>query len=235
MRKFVIYLWSSLLLLLIVWIIFASHIAGWDAMKLPSAILAIWIIVPASILYIRDRRTTKKRMGKYWKNATITNATFGEIEYRQTEWRTTGKFDFSLFDRTYNVDVIALVDGRAVEEVNDLQESAFRTFKEIIVRDKPDIEKAITDHFNKVSAIEDFNCRYHEGYDLTNIPARFVPSSIDVTRKGEVAIYVCDDAEEYGEYDDWDEGFVITILPTIEIVSKEFYDGHVSSGRILSR
>jgi hypothetical protein len=78
-------------------------------------------------------------------------------------------------------------------------------------------------HFNEVSGIPDYNGRYREGYDLADIPSRFVPSSVVITRKGECAIFVSDDAEEHGENDDWDEGFVITTVPEIRIHSKEEY------------
>ncbi len=232
MKKIAFYLWSSLILILIVWVIFASKFGGWDAMKIPVASLAVLIIVPVSIMLLQDRLATKKRMGKYWKNAKITNPAFGEIEYHQTEWRTTEKFTLSLFGRTYSADVIALTSSQTVEEVNELQETAFREFKDLIVRKSPEIEQAITEHLNKISAISDFNDRYRQGYDLADIPGRFVPSSIEITRKGFVAIYVCDDAEEYGENDDWDEGFVITILPEIEVFSKELFQGMVSDGTV---
>lgn len=230
MKKAILYLWIFLLFVLITWVIFASKLSGWDAMKMPLAILAVWIIVPAGILFLQDRLETKKRMGKYWKNPKITNTVFGEIEYWQSGWRTVEKFPLSLFGRTYAADVVAMVDIKKVEEVNDLQESAFQTFKELIVRRRSEIEQVITDHFNEVSANSDYNCRYRENYDLTDIPSRFVPSSIKITRNGDVAICVSDDAEEYGEYDDWDEGFVITILPELKVLSKEYYQGLVSGG-----
>ena len=230
MKKVAFYLWSSLILILIVWVIFASNFGGWDAMKIPVASLALLIIVPVSIMLLQDRLATKKRMGKYWKNTKVTNAVFGEIEYQKTKWRTTEKFTLSLFGRAYSADVIALTSRWTIEEVNELQESSFQAFKDLIVRKRPEIEQAITDHLNKVSAISDFNNRYRQGYDLADIPGRFVPSRIEITRKGFVAIYVCDDAEEYGENDDWDEGFVITILPEIEVFSKELFQGMVSGG-----
>jgi len=172
-------------------------------------------------------------MGKYWKNSNLTNPAFGEVEYRADGWKTLEKRAFSLFDRIYSADVLALTERQTPEEISALQESAYRSFMDLIVSRRPEIEQTITNHFNEVSGIPDYNCRYREGYDLADIPSRFVPSTVEITRKGECAIFVSDDAEEYGENDDWDEGFVITIVPEIQIHSKEESQGYVSGGGCL--
>lgn len=166
----------------------------------------------------------------FGKKKENTNNTFGEIVYYGTGWRTVEKQSFSLFGKTFSVYVLARAKKNLNEAINYLQESAFINFKDLIVNSKSEIEEAITNHFNEVSGIVDYNCRYREGYDLSDIPSRFVPHLIEITRKGECAIYVGDNAEEYGEYDDWDEGFVVQLIPEIRIYSKELYIGYVSGG-----
>jgi len=188
------------------------------------------MVVPLAVILLQDRFAAKKQMGKYWKARIHTNPAFGEVEYQADGWRTLEKRAFSLFDRIYSADVLAMTERQTPEEINPFQQSAFRSFMDLIVSRRAEIEQAITNHFNKVSGIPDYNCRDREGYDLADIPSRFVPSTVEITRKGECAIFVSDDAEEYGENDDWDEGFVITIVPEIKIHSKEKYQGYVSSG-----
>ena len=158
------------------------------------------------------------------------NNTFGEIVYYGTGWRTVEKRSFSLFGKTFSVYVLARAKKDLNEAISDLQEAALSSSMDLIVSKKSEIEEAITHHFDEVSGIVDYNCRYREGYDLSDIPSRFVPHLIEITRKGECAIYVGDGAEEYGEYDDWDEGFVVTIIPEIKIYSKELYVDYVCGG-----
>ena len=169
----------------------------------------------------------------FGKKKAKTNSTFGEIEYYGTGWRTVDKRSFSLFGKTYSVYVTAVARKEPNETINDIQELALTNFNDIIVSEKSEIEAVITDHFNRVSSMDNYNCRYREGFDLNDIPSRFVPNEIEISRKGECAIYVEDDAEEFGEYDDWDEGFVVTILPEIRIYSKELYSGYIYGGGTL--
>ena len=228
LKKIVFYFWAAILLLSIIVVIFAAHFAGWEAILILSCFLAAWVVVPVAIVLLQDRFAEKKRMGKYWKDRIRTNPAFGEVEYQADGWRTVEKRGFPLFDRIYSADVLAMTKRQTPEEISALQESAYRSFLDRIVSRRAEIEQAITNHFNEVSGIPDYNGRYREGYDLADIPSRFVPSSVEITRKGECAIFVSDDAEEYGETDDWDEGFVITIVPEIQIHSKEEYQGYVS-------
>lgn len=169
----------------------------------------------------------------FWKKNKIMRNVFGEIEYYGTGWRTVEKRSFSLFGKTYSVYVTAVARKEPNETINDLQELALTSFNDLIVSKKSDIEEAIANHFNRVSSMDDYNCRYRDGYDLSDVPSRFVPNEIEISRKGECAIYVEDDGEEFGEYDDWDEGFVVSILPEIKIYSKELYSGYIYGGRSL--
>jgi len=169
----------------------------------------------------------------FWKKKKITNDAFGEIKDYGTGWKTVEKRSFSLFGKTYSVYVMAVANTDSNETINDLQEAALTSFKDLIVSKRSEIEETITNHFNEVSGIVDYNCRYREGYDLSDIPSRFLPRDIEISRKGECAIYVADAAEDYGEYDDWDEGFVVQLIPEIRIYSKELYIGYVSGGGTL--
>ena len=166
----------------------------------------------------------------FWNKKKITSSAFKKIEYFGTGWRTVEKQSFSLFGKTYSVHVIAVAKKELNETINNLQETALTSFLDIIVSKKSEIEEAIINHFNKVSSMDDYNHRYREGYDLSDVPSRFIPNEIEVTRKGECAIYVEDDAEEFGAYDDWDEGFVISVIPEVKIYSKELYSGYVYGG-----
>ena len=169
----------------------------------------------------------------FWKKKKITNDAFGEIKDYGTGWKTVEKRSFSLFGKTYSVYVMAVANTDSNETINDLQEAALSSSMDLIVNKKSEIEEAITNHFNEVSGIVDYNCRYREGYNLGDIPSRFVPDNILITRKGECTLYVEDDAEEFGEYDDWDEGFVVQLIPEIKVFSKELYDGYVYGGGTL--
>lgn len=166
----------------------------------------------------------------FWKKQKIINNVFGEIKSFGTAWRTVEKQSFSLFGKTYLIHVMAVANTASNETINDLQETALSNCMDLIVSKKAEIEDAITNHFNEVSNIVDFNCRYREGYDLSDISSRFIPENITITRKGECTLYVEDGAEEFGEYDDWDEGFVVQIIPEIKVYSKELYDGYVYGG-----
>lgn len=166
----------------------------------------------------------------FWKKQKIINSTFGEIEYFATGWRSVDKLSFSLFGKTYSVYVLAIAKKDTNEAISDIQELAFIRFKDLIISNKSEIEETITSHFKKVSDIYDYNYRYREGYDLGDIPSRFIPDEIEITRKGECAIYVKDDAEDYGENDDWDEGFVVSVIPELKIYSKESYIDFVCGG-----
>jgi len=169
----------------------------------------------------------------FWKKKKIMNSTFGEIVYYGTGWRTVEKLSVSLFGKTFSVYVLARAKKDLNEAISDLQESALTSFEDLIASKKSQLEETITNYLNRVSSIYDYNCRYREGYNLGDIPSRFVPHLIEITRKGECAIYVGDDAEEYGEYDDWDEGFVVTIIPEIQIYSKELYVDYICGGGTL--
>jgi hypothetical protein len=166
----------------------------------------------------------------FWMKKKITSNAFKKIEYFGTGWRTVEKQSFSLFGKTYSVHVIAVAKKELNEKINDLQELALTSFTDIIVSKKSEIEEAITNHIKKVSSMDDYKCRYRDGYDLSDIPSRFIPNEIEITRKGECAIFVEDDAEEFGAYDDWDEGFVISVIPEVKIYSKELYSGYVYGG-----
>ena len=169
----------------------------------------------------------------FWKKKKIINDTFGEIKAAGMAWRTVEKLSFSLFGKTYSVNALAIANKKLSENINALQESALTSFKDLIVSKRSEIEEAITNHFNEVSSIDDYNCRYREGYNLSDIPSRFVPDEIEISRKGVCVIYLADAAEDYGEYDDWDEGFVVQLIPEIRIYSKELYIGYVSGGGTL--
>ena len=125
---------------------------------------------------------------------------------------------------------MAVANTDSNETINDLQEAALSSFKDLIVSKKSEIEEVIVSYFERVSSIYDYNYRYREGYNLSDIPSRFVPDNILITRKGECTLFVEDDAEEFGEYDDWDEGFVVQLIPEIKVFSKELYDGYVYGG-----
>jgi hypothetical protein len=177
---------------------------------------------------------TERIVSMFWKKKSIINDAFGEIEKDGIDgWRTVERRSFSLFDKTYSVHIVAVANRASNETINDLQEAALRRFQDLIVSKRSEIEEAIITHLHEVSIIPDYNCRYREGYSLGNIPSRFVASDILITRKGECTLYASDNAEEYGEYDDWDEGFVVQIIPEIAVWSKELYDGYVSGGGTL--
>ena len=169
----------------------------------------------------------------FWKKKKITNDAFKEIEYFGTGWRTVETRSFSLFSKTYSIYVIAVAKKESNETINDLQKLALTSFMDLIVSKRSEIEEAITNHFNEVSSIDDYNSKYRDGYNLSDIPSRFVPNEIEISRKGECAIYVEDDAEEFGACDDWDEGFVVSISPEIKIYSKELYSGYIYGGGTL--
>jgi hypothetical protein len=162
----------------------------------------------------------------------IFNGAFGEIEFFGTAWRTVNKISFSLFGKSYLVHAKAVVTSRD-EEINQLQEIAFKSIEEIVANRRSVLEDLIIRHFETVSGIEDYTSRYKESYDLDDIASRFIPTDLVFSRKGECGLYVEDDAEEYGKYDDWDEGFVVSIIPEFEIHSKERYSGLIHGGGTL--
>ena len=158
----------------------------------------------------------------FWKKKKIINDTFGEIKAAGMAWRTVEKLSFSLFGKTYSVNALAIANKKLSENINALQESALTSFKDLIVSKRSEIEEAITNHFNEVSSIDDYNGRYREGYNLSDIPSRFVLNEIEISRKGECVIYLADAAEGGGEYYDPDEGFVVQLIPEIKVFSREF-------------
>jgi len=158
----------------------------------------------------------------FWKKEKIINDTFGEIKAAGMAWRTVEKMSFSLFGKTYSVNALAIADKKLSENINDLQEAALTSFKDLIVSKRSEIEEAITNHFKEVSSIDDYNGRYREGYNLSDIPSRFVPPEIEISRKGECVIYLADAAEDNGEYYDPDEGFVVQLIPEIKVFFREF-------------
>jgi cyclopropane fatty-acyl-phospholipid synthase-like methyltransferase len=79
-------------------------------------------------------------MGKYWKNSKLANPAFGEVEYRADGWRTVENRGFSLFDRIYSAGVLAMTGRQTPEEINALQESAYRSFLDRMVSWRSEIE-----------------------------------------------------------------------------------------------
>ena len=165
----------------------------------------------------------------FGKKKSIINSTFGEIEYFSTNWRSISKIPLSLFGESYLITVLAVAKSDK-DVINQLQENAFKRFNEIVVNRKCEIEEVIIRHFQTVDKIEDFTSRHKKQYNLDDTGTRFIPTNIVFSKSGECGLYVEDDAEEYGEYDDWDEGFVLSIIPEIKIHSKEQYSGYIYGG-----
>ncbi len=166
----------------------------------------------------------------FGKKKRYTNDTFGDIEYFATGWRTTVPVAFSLFRKTYTAPVLAVAKKKPQEPITAQQEAAFQVLHAQITSRKAEIEAAILQHLQTVDPQEDYNRNYHADFDLHDLAARLVPYEIEISRQGACAIYVEDNAEAYGEYDEWDEGFVVTLTPEIKVHSKERYTAYIYGG-----
>jgi hypothetical protein len=119
----------------------------------------------------------------FWKKNKITNDAFGEIKDYGIGWKTVEKRSFTLFGKTYLVCFMAVANTDSNETINELQEAALASFKDLIVSKKSEIEEVIVSYFERVSGIVDYNCRYREGYDLSDIPSRFLPDDIEISEE----------------------------------------------------
>jgi len=72
--------------------------------------------------------------------------------------------------------------------ISDQQETALSSLKELIASQKSEIEEPIANRFSEVSDIYDCNYRYRDGHDHSDIPSRFIPEDIVITRKGECTL-----------------------------------------------
>jgi len=140
LKKIVFYFWAAIFLLVLIGVIFARRVIGWEAILIPSCFLVAWVVVPLAVILLQDRIAAKKRMGKYWKDRIRINTAFGEVEYRADGWRTVEKRGFSLFDRIYSAGVLAMTGRQTPEEINALQESAYRSFLDRMVSRRSEIE-----------------------------------------------------------------------------------------------
>jgi hypothetical protein len=161
----------------------------------------------------------------FWKKKQpVIHPIFGEVSYSKPYWEMKEKTEFSLFGKTYQVNVVLRTDLDN-ESISEMHEETFKKFKEIMVSERIRIEEEIVSYLKTVSAYDDFAERYKENYDTSDYVARFLPFVLKINAQGECALRVTDDAEEYGEYDDWVSGFVVSIFPEIKVNSTEAYDG----------
>lgn len=84
LKKIVFYFWAAIFLLVLIGVIFARRVIGWEAILIPSCFLVAWVVVPLAVILLQDRFAEKKQMGKYWKNRNLTNPAFEEVEYQAT-------------------------------------------------------------------------------------------------------------------------------------------------------
>ena len=166
----------------------------------------------------------------FGKKKRYTNDIFGEIEYFATGWRTTAHVSFTLFGKTYAVPVLAVAKKEPQEPINAQQEAVFQALSAQLSGQQAVLEAAILQHVQAVDPQEDYNRHYHADFDLNDLAARLSPYAIEISRQGECAIYVEDNAEAYGEYDEWDEGFVVSLMPEIKVYSKEHYASYIYGG-----
>ncbi|MDR3053514.1 MAG: hypothetical protein LBU48_06615 [Coriobacteriales bacterium] len=172
----------------------------------------------------------KKPVKKLVHGIVSHNAVFGAIRYSDTGWYTKDSFPLDLFGKTYHVTACARADAESkseIEPINEEQERAIKTCFDIFKDRKAEVEQVITDRFKMADATDDFRDRYKPDYDLSDIASRFEPDEIDISRDGHCALYVADNAEDYGRYDDWDAGFALSLIPDIKTYSREFYLGHI--------
>ncbi len=153
----------------------------------------------------------------FGKKKTIFNEVFGEIEYWDG-WATTAKLEITLWDKTYDIRILAIADSTK-DDINEEQEKTYKMFKEIIVERRSEIEEMIENHFGT--------------RDKQAVSSRFIPTRLLFSRIGECALYAEDDEEEYDVSDDYDEGFVLGIIPELKIYSKELYSGYIFGGGML--
>jgi hypothetical protein len=161
----------------------------------------------------------------FWKKKQpVIHPTFGEVSYSKPYWEPKEKTEFSLFGKTYQVDV-SLYAGFENEPISKMHEETFRKFQDVMVSEKSRIEEEIVSYLKTVSSYDDFAVRYKENYDTSDYVTRFLPFVLRINTQGECALGVEDDAEAYGKYDDWASGFVVSLFPELEVNSTESYSG----------
>jgi hypothetical protein len=161
----------------------------------------------------------------FWKKKQpVIHPIFGEVRNSKPDWKPKEKTEFSLFGKTYQVNVVLRTDLDD-EPISEIHGETFKKFKDVMISEKSRIEDEIVSYLKTVSAYEDFAERYKENYDTADYVGRFFPYELRINAQGRCALWVTDDAEDYGEYDDWPAGFVVAIFPELTVNPMEDYNG----------
>jgi hypothetical protein len=149
----------------------------------------------------------------FGKKKPLVNSTFGEMFYWNTAWDATSKISLTLWDKAYSI-TLRVVAEKEKDGISQIQENAYRNFKEKKFEARKNIEEAVE--------------KYYSTSDKQVLISKFTPTELQFSTKGESAL-IADNADD----EDWHDpppGLAVIISPKVAIFTQEEYAGYVFGG-----
>jgi len=166
-------------------------------------------------MLLKRKKKKLETISLFKKEKPIINDVFGEMVYAWSlYWQATSKIKLTLWDNTYSIDlrVVAINEENEKCCINELQENAYKKFKEEIIKKQEEIEAVVEEYYNT--------------NDKKELIEKFIPEDLQISLKGECALIADDTDDEDEEH----SGLAVLIYPILKIYSHDEYSSYIFGG-----